>query len=461
MGNKDKNIVDRLFEDRLKNASMTPPASMWEGIAADLENDRLRKKVAYWRFIAAAIVLVFLTLGGTAAIYYGITGQGKASLVSNEVISLPYGNVPATSGAGQKEMALAQPSGTELGTASSNALSAPLNQTDNVRAVQLTREKAANIRRILRDARQNHMKDMRKAGSMPIVLTTLNPGSISLSPKHPAFGLRNNTAQAQFAEPQPEIKDTPSTTELAFRKKKTPRRLRKERPGLDLFADGNTSDKRKKRKWAIGGSFSPNVAFATGTPVNESSLSASAKVTLPDDPSSATLKQSSPVATFTTGLRGAMDLTDRLSLQSGIQYTRRSTTVVHEAYESGGHEHPNNFNLSYLEIPLKAKYKLLAISKLDWFVASGISGNLFLDYKQELQTESGRIDDRKVSQESEILNPSQASFLLSTGLQYRIKDQISLHLEPGFRYGFLTSRYSFTAYDPISLSLATGVNFHF
>lgn len=473
MDNRENNIVDRLFEDHLQDATIAPPEGLWDDIAADLENDRLRKKVVYWRMVAAGIALLFLMAGGLTMLRFGFTGPGQ--LTSENILSLPFSQGEASSASSESRTPLPSNLETEK-QAAVNDLQPSLNQARNravvpvsslpekAKAFQLSSRTTENLRDALEKARKEQLQPVREKAQAPVILASLKTAKANIATEHPGYGMRSDLVEQVLVQNTAADPNEHTALPVKLKQKKVPRRLRKERPGFQLLADGgeNQSRKTRKRKWAIGGSFSPDVAFATSTPVDNASLGTAAKVSLPDDPANATTKQSAPVATFTTGMRASIDLNDRLALQSGIQYTRRTTSASHEAVSRvAPGEFDNNFRLGYLEIPLSVRYKYVAMKKLDLFVASGVSGNFFVDYKQELETPEGRVAARNVSDESDVFNPSQANFLLSTGIQYRIKDQVSLNLEPGFRYGFLTSKYSFSRDDPVSLSLATGVNFHF
>lgn len=441
---KDENIVvDRLFEGRLKDASVAPPAGLWDGIAADLENDRLRKKVAMWRWVAAATILLFLGFGSWTLLHFSSVDHNDERIAMQHVIAPPSDHSNAKDAIAsymiQPDCSDQQPE--QLAKAAFQA-PGPLGA----------------IRRAVNNVRREEVRKTHKVHGIPALLTALNSRSAGQMNPSEAFTRPERRDFAAIPMPVWEIDADDIAPEVA------PEKIRVKRRDREIMAwnvEDKKDRKKNKLKWAIGGAFSPDVAFATQIPVGDPTAR-TAGPSLPDNPASSSRRLSEPVATFSTGLRAAVDINDRMAVRSGVLYTRRSGSQTELANTFGKQESfANNFSVDYLEVPVSVQYNVVQGKVFDYYVSTGVSGNMMLGYKQELQTSEGKISSKNVSDKSEAFAPAQASLLMSTGMQYRAFEHLSINLEPGVRYGFLTSDYAFSREDPVSFSLMSSLNFHF
>jgi hypothetical protein len=452
---KDENkIVDRLFEGRLKEATVAPPAGLWDGIAADLENDRLRKKVAMWRWVAAATILLFLGFGSWTLVHFSSVNHNQELIALQQINPLPADQNPVRHGIASSAIEIDCPPQNPDQIAGSTTSS-------------LSQEPLAIVKRAMAKVRKDDQRQIRKTSGIPAILTALS--SRRTSPMNPSEAF-SNAARRDFASiPEPVWQSVPDNTSFLTNPATNPEEsdsypIRVKRRDREIMA-WNAGDKKdankNKMKWAIGGAFSPDIAFATQIPVGNPAARSATPV-LPDDPANSSRRLSDPVATFSTGLRAAVDLNDRVAVRSGLLYTRRSGSNTELASSYGKQEtYANNFSVDYLELPVSIQYNVVKGKAFDYYVSTGVSGNMMLGYQQELQTSSGNITSKNVSDKSEAFSPAQASLLMSTGMQYRAFDHLSINLEPGLRYGFLTSDYAFSREDPVSFSLMSSLNFHF
>lgn len=452
MAKEENKIVDRLFEGRLKDATVAPPAGLWDGIAADLENDRLRKKVAMWRWVAAATILLFLGFGSWTIVHFSSVDH------SEELMALQHsdGNLAVASADRSHSQnaivsKLIEPDCSDQSydqASSSKFADAGVRSSGPLRA----------IRNAVNNAPREELRGIRKSSGIPAMLTALNSRSTHRMNPSEAFSHPEKRDIASIPAPTWIVDADNIATEIAPESKRTKRR---DREILAWNAGDKKERNEKKMQWALGGSFSPDVAFDTEIPVGDP-MAKTAGPALPDDPANSPRLLSAPVATFSTGLRAAVDVNDRIAVRSGLLYTRRSGSQTELAKTFGKQEsYANNFSVDFLEVPVSVQYNVVNGKVFDYYVSTGVSGNVMLGFKQELQTSNGNITSKNISDKSEAFAPAQASLLMSTGMQYRAFEHLSINLEPGVRYGFLTSQYAFSRQDPLSFSLVSSVNFHF
>ncbi|MEM6271051.1 MAG: outer membrane beta-barrel protein [Bacteroidota bacterium] len=443
--NKD---IDRVFRDHLQEASVAPPSGLWNTINTELENDRLRKKVVYWRFVAAAAVLLFLGVGLWMARYLDSVNPTPTQIAQRTDNLVPPGQVKALPVVPNPEVPCDQPN--EATRAPAIFAAAPKNAPLRTARAILNNRPAHDQLPVVRKGttRSDRFRNSDRLERAPSQHWRVETSPTDLLPHDYAQPLPSRFAARLVA-----------TTENPGTKVDPKLNQAKEIIGW-REGDGEKKDK-SRRRWAIGGAFSPDVAFATQTPI-QPAAARTALPALPDDPATASRTVSDPIATFSTGLRAVLDVNERLSVRSGVLYTRRNTSKSILADNFGLQDaYANNFSVDFLEIPVSVQYNVIHGRALDYYVSTGVSGNLMVGYEQELQTASGRVAEKNVSDEGHLFTPAQANLLFSTGIQYRALNRVSINLEPGVRYGFLTTDYAFTREDPVSVSLMSGVNFHF
>ena len=57
--------IDRLFQEKLKDLEVSPPASVWKGVESNLHQKNSKRVLPLWfRMSGVAAILLLLTLGG-------------------------------------------------------------------------------------------------------------------------------------------------------------------------------------------------------------------------------------------------------------------------------------------------------------------------------------------------------------------------------------------------------------
>jgi hypothetical protein len=159
---------------------------------------------------------------------------------------------------------------------------------------------------------------------------------------------------------------------------------------------------------------------------------------------------------LTFGVRAAYPLTDRLAMESGLNYS-----ILRSDFSYGGTKayEQRKQTLHYLGIPLNLNYTLIRYRKLDFIVSAGgmvekcVYGKVTTDYV---------LDSNKTSGHNTVsVKGLQWSAGASASLQYNFARHFGLFIEPGLRYHFEGSgksevRSSYTE-EPLRFSLAAGM----
>ena len=159
---------------------------------------------------------------------------------------------------------------------------------------------------------------------------------------------------------------------------------------------------------------------------------------------------------LTFGVRVAYPLTDRLAIESGLNYSLLRSDFTYggnKAYEE------KRQALHYLGIPLSLNYTLIRLRRLDFIVSAGamaekcVYGKVTTDYV---------LDNNKTTDHNTVsVKGLQWSSGVSASLQYNFAKHFGLFIEPGLQYRFGNSenssvRSSYTE-EPLNFSLAAGM----
>lgn len=146
------------------------------------------------------------------------------------------------------------------------------------------------------------------------------------------------------------------------------------------------------------------------------------------------------------GLSVNYPLTERLSLTSGLVYTRLHadfTQVIRSQQIS------QEQTLHYLGVPLGLSYRLLQLGAFSAYVAAGVQSDLNISARQIAEGVERRMDRDRL----------QWSADASLGLQYALLPQLALYAEPGINHYFDngSSLQNFFKDKPTSLRLQLGL----
>lgn len=430
-------IVDQIFERELGNAEMPVSGRVWSNLAREMEQDRLRRKVGFYRMVAAASVLLLLGMSTwIVAVQLDLTRPAAANVANLRPI---HPNLPAFANRRCEPVKAGKSLFTSLAPFKSN------------------RSTTGDKVRQWIDARQDMLSPAHTGAlpfpaleklkkTIPVALPSqMEPRQPRLAPQGERRGFREQLPNASQQ----------NEGILSLIKKQD-----KEREFTYTLAETEDEDQSAARRWELGAGFSPDMSFSSTTPVQRGAKSTQP---LADDPTQANTNRLSPVVAYAAGFNASYNINERISIRVGLNCLNRqsSTAAPNETFGKNGNTFQSNLDLVSLEVPVTVRYNVLHSDNYDYYVASGMSGNLFLHYDNYLQASDGTIVGRRSSEVSEAFKPSQASVLLSTGLRYRLFKDLSLQVEPGMRYGLWFNEYAFSQTKPVSMSLMSGMTYRF
>lgn len=429
--------VDDIFARGLKNATQKTPDGVWQGIADAMETDALRKKVLWARLTAAASLTLLIGFGA----WYLFLGR----------------NPEPVSGFAQRIAAHRH-----IGTPSlrQHAIAAETDCAQEVQADVLPSQRFAGLpkpggihnrlaKRLLNNMRHRRLDHIHSVNDFAPSLLRQEIG-------YPVMAFEPDLQGSILQLPQP----TPLKVNELLVDRYPSKSTQRKQDAVFAQENGEEDKARKAHAFTLGGTASPDFSFASQTPVSLAKVASSSKNALPSDAVTAA-RRTTPSMALTSGVRMGYALSERFGLQTGILYTRRSTERDHAITQTGTAEAvETHFDLNSVEIPATLRYNVVDRPKFDYYVNSGISATLFMNYKQSLITSSG-VSKQVLSDESSAGTPAQASVLASTGVQVQLSKHISVNVEPGLRYGLLVNEYSFTQRQPLSFNAFSGINYHF
>lgn len=482
MNNRQDNHTDRLFREKLSGARVSPSPRAWDGIAGGLDQeDRKRRRAAWIWWSAAASLLLLMTVGFILFLSGDKDNKGVSNSFAEDRSPADTNLRPSDrspklddkkadtfalnreeSSSAPKANILTNESGIPASKANRNA-----SQTGGKHSLtpQLRKPKATFAENLLgREDFQTPTNPILSKLGQP----TLDPRGVQIGQKR--YGLEKGFAfkaipqDQEGLQPNKEQIEAPSEGDLiplleeafAHHEEKADSRNDKKK----------REKKKRKQRWKMGGQFSPDYALASSAapPGSPSIFSNAADL-------NASLKREAtptyPSFAFTTGLNVGYEVSDRVDIQSGVLYSSRlgNSQAVYSYQRSGAsfattESVEANYNFTFLEVPLRVKYDVVQKDRFNYYVSSGVSGNLFLDYKANLDSEISN-QTLDLGENASTLQPSQLNVLVSTGVEYKLAKDLSINFEPTLRLNAVTSDYSFAKNAPGSLSLNTGVNYRF
>ena len=157
------------------------------------------------------------------------------------------------------------------------------------------------------------------------------------------------------------------------------------------------------------------------------------------------------------GLNVAYRLTDRLSVESGVSYTRLSSDMkdgTKDNYSSGSQK------LDYIGVPLNVKYRAFGYRRLSVYASAGLLTEKCVSGKA---THEYVISGEKKKRETEDVaaKPWQLSVNAALGAQFDVLHNIGVYVEPGVSYYFDDHSPLSTIYKekPLNFNLNLGVRY--
>ena len=157
------------------------------------------------------------------------------------------------------------------------------------------------------------------------------------------------------------------------------------------------------------------------------------------------------------GLNVAYRLTDRLSVESGVSYTRLSSDMkdgTKDNYSSGSQK------LDYIGVPLNVKYRAFGYRRLSVYASAGLLTEKCVSGKT---THEYVISGEKKKHEAEDVaaKPWQLSVNAALGAQFDVLRNVGVYVEPGVSYCFDDRSPLSTIYKekPLNFNLNLGVRY--
>lgn len=157
------------------------------------------------------------------------------------------------------------------------------------------------------------------------------------------------------------------------------------------------------------------------------------------------------------GLNVAYRLTDRLSVESGVSYTRLSSDMkdgTKNNYSSGSQK------LDYIGVPLNVKYRAFGYRRLSVYASAGLLTEKCVSGKT---THEYVISGEKKKHEAEDVaaKPWQLSVNAALGAQFDVLRNVGIYVEPGVSYYFDDRSPLSTIYKekPLNFNLNLGVRY--
>lgn len=157
------------------------------------------------------------------------------------------------------------------------------------------------------------------------------------------------------------------------------------------------------------------------------------------------------------GLSVAYALTDRLSISSGLTYTRLSSDIKDASRES---KYIGEQRLHYVGIPLNVSYKVASFRWLGLYGTAGVLAEKCVSGT----TDEGYVENNtmKYTNTHDISSkPLQMSVNAGVGIQFDFIDNVGIYAEPGLSYYFDDGSALQTIYKekPLNFNLNVGVRF--
>ena len=157
------------------------------------------------------------------------------------------------------------------------------------------------------------------------------------------------------------------------------------------------------------------------------------------------------------GLSVAYALTDRLSISSGLTYTRLASDIKDASRES---KYIGEQRLHYVGIPVNVSYKVVSSRWISLYGTAGVLAEKCVSGT----TDEGYVVNNTVQQTNThdiSTKPLQMSVNVGVGIQFNVHDNVGIYAEPGLSYYFDDGSALQTIYKekPLNFNLNVGVRF--
>lgn len=302
------------------------------------------------------------------------------------------------------------------------------------------------------------------------VLPTQNSESAQIStPQHlnPSTSQHLNTSTSQHPNPSTSQHPNPSTSQPH-----NPSTPQPHNPSTSLLAYTPVDNSRGRHEGVARWTLSTSAMTGMGASSVTNSTATYVEAVGPDDVMWADnpqlgigiFNQGKSVKTeykhrlpVRVGLNVAYRLTDRLSVESGVSYTRLSSDMkdgTKDNYSSGSQK------LDYIGVPLNVKYCAFGYRRLSVYASAGLLTEKCVSGKT---THEYVISGEKKKHETEDVaaKPWQLSVNAALGAQFDVLRNVGVYVEPGVSYYFDDRSPLSTIYKekPLNFNLNLGVRY--
>jgi hypothetical protein len=158
------------------------------------------------------------------------------------------------------------------------------------------------------------------------------------------------------------------------------------------------------------------------------------------------------------GMTVRYPISDRWSVESGLQYSRLSSDIT---VSSVGNGSQTDQDLDYLGMPVNVNYQLVGGKRWSVYASAGGAVEKMVKGKRTTRdVANGK--EGPVERESVSIKPLQYSVTGAIGAEYHVDSTISIYAEPGVSYHFDNHSAIPTYYQekPLGLSLNVGLRFN-
>lgn len=418
---KKRRKIDDIYREKLTNAETTPPADVWQNIAAALPEKKKDRVIPLWFKLAgtaAALALLFslfnISTPGTSE-ENSITSQWEYNITPDvDPVSSDFEEIMDDASKLLEKLVL----------------------TEEAQNIQKRRESSTGTNNS--EITSDNLAQSTEGISEESEIADFPAGIIEDQPEiiprsNPEAQLANNTATSQETEKEIAEPEKTDMTALADLQKETEK---------DIAADDLLDE------------ISENAAL-----VNRFSITTTAAAVYFDNMGSGNMldqqfsnNEAGGEISMSYGVNLAYQISEKIKIRSGISkvdlnYSTQNLSSASVATASSFSDLENNVNplsftsgslsqnLGFIEIPLEMEFALVK-KKLEISLIGGAS-TFFLD-KNRVSLESSSFSAHLG--EAENLNNTSFSANLGLGLHYNLSSRFQLNMEPIFKYQINTFR---------------------
>ena len=460
----ERDRLDDLLRQKLKENRMTPPADLWSRIEADLtdvsplrteterrpatEKETSRRKTVLWRYAAAASLLLAL-----AANFYLRRQEQPLTALHTEL--------PAPAG---KETEKRAPVGLPDTTART-AVPVP-DALPDAGPEEETRRPARAIASLSSASASVPMTALRfpakeentaNAGPEPAGHAAESRAFPKDDTEFPAERPENNSETVREEPPARE----PEWYRNVREEEERPARKRRRARGVSatLYADNLTGGDFNSTGIGTPQTRSGNLLMMESVmrpPGDDILIAEGEGYTSNPETLESTYRHRTPV---TFGASVGFRLSGRFALETGLLYTHLHS----ETENKGRFDYYREQDLHYLGIPLSATYTLVDSRYLDFYVRAGATAEVLISGRQKGRISMDMAGSSRTEPADVESHGLQTSVGAAAGAMFNISRTVGLYVEPGISHYFENSNQpaSYRTEHPTGFNLRAGIRFTF